>query len=267
MIRRLRGPWLYHYTRYDTAIERIFSSGTIRMGRLKQTNDPEEGALGGFAIGTNNPDGLSNAQFRAIFRACHDLSTVPVRLACFTQEVRSRGLRGYEHDRMWAQYAGGNTGICIAFDKAKLTASIKQHFRDRQGRLIHGSVKYVPKILPSEGPYFMLDHDEIENMVLAEVIKQRRNRDPKARYLRKTVDWIGEKEFRYVWIDNDDNYNAEGDDIPIADCVVDMCLGPRFPRAYELNAHAICESYDIRAQRITFLTGIKQIIPAWKDQR
>ena len=37
-------PPLFHYTKRETAIEKIFFNGSIRMGPLTPTNDPEESA-------------------------------------------------------------------------------------------------------------------------------------------------------------------------------------------------------------------------------
>jgi hypothetical protein len=53
---------LFHYTRRETAIEKIFLNGSIRMGPLTLTNDPEESALGSFAIATN--DEVSSEEIR-----------------------------------------------------------------------------------------------------------------------------------------------------------------------------------------------------------
>ena len=217
-----RPELLYHYTTRETAIEKIFLNGTIRLGKLSLTNDPQETAVGGFGISAhdNEPVGL-----RQIFADCERLTTKPVRLACFTQTPNTTPIiAGCNHDRMWAQYAGNNSGVCIAFNQDRLTANVERHFDERiragKGLLIHGSVEYVSEMPIQDGIFFGLSSDEMN----VDGIKARRNERAKQRYLRKTIDWGSEHEYRYVWIDADDDYDVEGEYVPIRDCVETIYL-------------------------------------------
>ncbi|MGI8690681.1 MAG: DUF2971 domain-containing protein [Thermomicrobiales bacterium] len=257
-------PLLFHYTKRETAIERIFFDGTIRMGPLTLTNDPEESALGSFTLATN--DEVSSEEFRGILDTCKRISTSPVRLACFTEESYNcyglrTGMHGYEHGRMWAQYAGINSGVAIAFDKDCLIANMKAHFVGRKGRPLHGPVKYVERIGFSESPFHMTDHEEIKVLGLVAYARKQRDTFAEERYLRKTIDWQGEQEYRFVWIDDDDEYSKEGEYIRISDCVKSICLGTHFPPPYMSNVKAICERFDIRAYRITHEAGRRDMVP------
>ncbi len=256
-------PLLFHYTRRETAIEKLFLNGSIRMGPLNLTNDPEESALGSFGVATN---GMSDEEMFAVMETCHSISTTPVRLACFTEEARNEhgqriGLHGYDHGRMWAQYAGVNSGVAIAFSKERLLASTNAHFAGRKGRLLHGPVTYVDKIESSTAPYFMVDHEEIKTLGLVSYARKKRDEYAKERYLRKTIDWQGEQEYRFVWIDDDDNYAKDGECIPIADSVRSICLGTHFPIPYRSIIKEICDAFHMDVYRVTHEAGVRQRIP------
>jgi len=259
---------LYHYTKRETAIEKIFLDGTIRMGRLTLTNDPQESAVGHFAIGTNTDE---EVDLWAVLNRCKYLTTQPVRLACFTQDEHdpqiAAGLRGFEHDRMWAQYAGQHTGVCIEFDMGRLTASVYEHFRKRmeagKGQLIHGSVQYVNKFSLGNGLYFAMPVGETSD----EAIKRKRNEYAEQRYLRKSIDWISEQEYRFVWIDADDDYDADGDFVSIQGCVKSVFLGTLFPKPYRIIIKEICEAYGIKPFQMTYDAGHQQFVPlSWKRE-
>jgi hypothetical protein len=197
---------------------------------------------------------------------CRNISTIPVRLACFTEEARNQyglrtGLHGYEHGRMWAQYAGVNSGVAIAFSKEHLLASIEAHFAGRKGRLLHGPVKYVDRIESSSTPYFMVDHEEIKRLGLAAYARKKRDEYITERYLRKTIDWQGEQEHRSVWIDDDDDYAKEGEYIPIAESVRSICMGTHFPVPYRSIIREICEGFNLDAYRITHEAGMRSMVP------
>lgn len=262
---------LYHYTKYETAIEKIFFNGTIRLGPLTLTNDPQESAIGGFAIGSDVGENVDTSMMFAMMERCKRLTTRPVRLACFTQDAHgpliNHGLPGHDHDRMWAQYAGVNTGVCIEFKADRLTASIEDHFRERidsgRGRLIHGPVEYVKAFSVAGGMFFGLRIEEFTD----EAIKRQRDERARERYFRKSVDWVSEQEYRYVWIDADDDYDADGEFVPIRGCVENIFLGARFPDPYRIVIDRICEAYEIEALQITYVIGHKQVIPVYPRRK
>lgn len=148
---------LFHYTTKETAIEKIFPDTTIRMGSMRATNDPRETApwFFGWVMEEGEPD--PGYEFFAIDERIDEMLKRACLIACFTKDApdpypeidpdryfrEDLGLQGYEHDRMWAQYAGNHTGVCILFDRDRLEQRMKEHYRDRPGRLLHGSVAYV----------------------------------------------------------------------------------------------------------------------------
>jgi hypothetical protein len=78
-----------------------------------------------------------------------------VRLVCFSEDQpdehpefgideygREDLIKGWEHDRMWAQYAENHTGICLFFDRDKLHRRMEEHFSGG-GTLVHGAMAYL----------------------------------------------------------------------------------------------------------------------------
>jgi len=166
---------LFHYTSRERAVENIFRNMTIRMGPLLGTNDPRETAPWGFSMTLENEGiGPSGERFLEINREIDRNLKNSCRIVCFSEDspdlnpglghpdhyVRDDlGPQGYAHDRMWAQYAGNHTGVCIFFDRARLTQRMEEHFKNR-GRLLHGAVSYDSGRMPRDNP-FELSYDEI----------------------------------------------------------------------------------------------------------
>lgn len=265
---------LFHYTTKETAIEKIFPDMTIRMGSMRATNDPRETDpwFFGWVIEEGEPD--PGHEFFAINHKIDETLKKSCLIACFTEDApdpnpdidpdlyvrEDLGLQGYEHDRMWAQYAGNHTGVCIFFDRNKLKRRMEEHFRGRPGSLLHDSVDYVLKIDPGNSPFYELSWKEIRQV--GPEVYARRHRDKFARqlYLTKNPDWISEQEHRFVWIDDSDHGN-EVEYVPIEGCVSAVCLGARFPEVYEVNIQAIKERLGIDIHRVRYSYGRLQILP------
>ncbi len=110
---------------------------TIRMGPLINMNDPRETEP--WLLGWNFEDQqlfteLANDASKrdALSRDINERLKKGCNLLCLTEDRPLEGqvdiVQGFAHDRMWAQYADNHTGICIFFDKEKLTARMKEHF-------------------------------------------------------------------------------------------------------------------------------------------
>jgi hypothetical protein len=107
----------------------------------------------------------------------------------------------------------------------------------------------------------MVDHAETKRVGLVAYARQQRDENAKERYLRKTIDWQGEQEYRFVWIDDDDDYAKDGEYIPIAESVRSICLGTHFPTPYRSIIREMCEGFHLDAYRITHEAGMRQRIP------
>jgi hypothetical protein len=267
---------LFHYTTKEVAIERILHNLTIKLGSIKRTNDLRETDPWTFGmIIEDNSIAPSGEESLEITKKIDENLKQSILIACFTQDqpdlwpergdpdkyVREDlGPQGYEHDRMWAQYAGNHTGVCIFFDREELTRRIEQHFSGRDGRLLHGPVSYVPgRVDPRNSPFDELSYDEIQRLGVGAYARQHRERFANQLYLTKNLDWASEQEYRFVWVgDNEEN---KPEFVSIEGCINAVCLGGRFPEAYKVNVQTIKDSLDIELYQICYLYGMLQILP------
>lgn len=100
---------LYHFTSIESA-KKILRSMTLKLSDPRRFNDPSDCNLAEFAL--------------KIFRDRHALvdSWSEIRVLCFgTNTDLPDGVQyGFDHPRMWVQYADNNRGVCIAVDKTSL---------------------------------------------------------------------------------------------------------------------------------------------------
>jgi hypothetical protein len=74
---------------------------------------------------------------------------------------------------------------------------------------------------------------------------------------------VSEQEYRYVWIDSDDDYDADGDDVPIRGSVLQIFLGANFEDVHLPKMKEIHDRYGINVWRVTYLTGPKNVLPVF----
>lgn len=272
---------LFHYTTKERAIENIFSSMTLRMGSMKATNDPRETEPWFFGMSVENEEvAPSGEEFMDVTRKIDRLLKRSCLIACLTQDAPDPrpelgdpdyyvrfdlGLQGYEHDRMWAQYAGNHTGLCLFFDREKLVGKMEKHFRNRNGLLLHGPVDYVSQITPPNSPFHELSYDEIERIGVEAYTRQHRERFARQLYFTKNPDWASEQEYRFVWLGEDEKEESEAEYVSIQDCVSAICVGTHFPEVYKLNVRDIKDRQEIRAYRIQYAYGKLIIGPAFPE--
>jgi hypothetical protein len=200
--------FLYHYTKASTALDFILASKTIRLGSYTRTNDPKEAKDWRFDFGTNENRDLGRYKYEELSNWLTDQLKRNAKLVCFCTDtapltgdhVRDIFNRGFCRPRMWAQYADQHTGMCLVFDRAKLTKHIgaqlaPEHF------VISGPVQYVNRsVIPSlyTDNEFTINIDVLEKDG-PEIYAQRHLQMFYQRlFFEKMTDWRDEKEWRWV---------------------------------------------------------------------
>lgn len=135
---------IYHYTTLK-GLFGIIGYQCLRFSELKNSNDLRE---------VSNPCGCKYLCF------CMDKDEV----------------KGYEKPRMWAQYGGGNYGVCIGF---KLELLIKQ------AELSQGTVKHFPIRYVGKEELLSIGYENEEALEV------------------KAKDWESENEYRFISKDTD----------------------------------------------------------------
>lgn len=143
---------LFHYTTYNTAIEHILDTGLLRFSPLQSVNDPRESLdwLCSLKVNSETTLPIDFGLHESINQDINNHLKKNTKILCLSQsatppkDVENLHLdfyEGYARSRMWAQYAGNHTGICLAFDRQELThlfySSMSKH-----GSTYDGEVNY-----------------------------------------------------------------------------------------------------------------------------
>lgn len=197
--------YLYHFTTAESLMK-ILESMSLRLSEFKNLNDLNE---------TNpccnwNDHGLSKIKI-------HKYIEEQCKLLCFSQNYweNNRIYSGINHPRMWAQYAGNNTGACIIIDEPLFIERNKKILRGKS--YIIDNVEYTTR---AYNKHITISSDTEES------IKQYY----KQILFKKHIDWEREHERRLVILDSS-NINF----LSIQNCVSAICLGNRFNKNKEYN--------------------------------
>jgi len=202
--------YLYHFTDIEKA-SKILHGATLKFSKLSRTNDTLESKPR-----INEKLGYSDCieQFKKLNQEC-------VQLLCFstddyvddnkisftvTERMKYSDYtgRGFALPRMWAQYAKNNSGICLIFNKKKLTEIIKEQLGENY--ILGEMIDYKS---PFEEYPLINEREELIKLLIKDV--EQLHKTPinakflkehidfvKYNYFSKLDDWATEKEFRFL---------------------------------------------------------------------
>jgi hypothetical protein len=170
---------LYHYTNACAAVS-ILQSGSFRLSSFKKSNDPKEVYL---ALQKNCQFTVEeNERFYRQFIDYYENNirymscTVDSPEECFSDEKLKHYLcgKGFNYSRMWAQYAGNHTGVCICFNKEKIEERLRKQYGE--DKIYSEKIKYEPYIKPTKSVELAVNggkenHTEFIYMIREEDIK------------------------------------------------------------------------------------------------
>ncbi|MEI8096415.1 MAG: DUF2971 domain-containing protein [Spirochaetales bacterium] len=253
---------VFHYTSALCTVTELLQSGQFRMGRLKQMNDPLEFLdklrffSGGVTFDLNESRRITK-QLEIADR--HRIERV--RLDSFAQD-RSAGPQGREDlfhkgwagSRMWAQYAGSHSGVCLVFDRLQIYKAIRGklgHTDSKNSPLIQHRVRYtdhLPTLIKHLYPNVesQFSDEEFTNWYLEKC--------QPLRFL-KHRDFRDEHEYRYLLIREDFDPREPNFEFPISGCIKAVILGCRFPEAYRINMEHNASKFDLELFDIDWKSG------------
>lgn len=255
---------LVHYTKKETALERILYEKKIMFGVLGKTNDPRETKNWyhplmipkELSMYSNQRTHSDSRNFTTnVYEIVNDVMMKEWKVLCLTKHSpyyhkRSEPKefsRAYCHPRLWADYGGHHSGVCLIFNGKKLAQNIHDNL-PKEHRVFHGSVEY--NNLEAIAPY-PIDVSGNPDF-LREVIREYFYNNYKTCFLKKTTDWNSEHEYRWLIHGN----NEEPIFIPINGAIKGVIVGPDFPKVYEPTIKMLCGELKIFAGKIEWFNGM-----------
>lgn len=225
--------YVYHYTEYEKAHDYILRNRTLKIGCYKSTNDPKESKDWDFDLFTRNfsrPLGRNEKSFSNKLSGALKSCT---KVVCFSQDDEKLSgnhlneifLRGWAKPRMWAQYGGNHSGVCLVFDREALNQAIEKICSN--AIVFRGSVSYANRSIISDfglGPY-VIDCDQLEKLGFENYVKEHLQQYHRQLFFEKMVDWEHESEFRWVIF----SQSAEDIFVEIVSSIKGIIFGDRCP--------------------------------------
>jgi hypothetical protein len=142
--------WLCHYTRAETAFDKILPSRRLRMNPCSKMRDPFEKKQPTFKSFAGFGDG---DQIERLFWKAQDVVSRSRDRWCLLSLTRGDDRDSsdawhhafrcpWTRPRMWEQYAEIRAGVCLVFDRADLLEVLRSELAGI-GQYKHGNVRYT----------------------------------------------------------------------------------------------------------------------------
>jgi hypothetical protein len=254
--------FLYHYTTSERALDLILPQQRLRFNLLQATNDPREAKDWFFNV-RQRSDPVGD-EFLSIVSEATRLAKATTRVLCLTRDdpVSSSTPptnvfgRGFAHSRMWAQYGGNHSGVCLIFEKAALAQAIVEEVAP-YGRLHSGRVRYLDWS-GGEVDAFLLDYDEIRERGLDAVVQRQVEQHHRVFFFQKNSDWANEWEYRWILVSpvEDEVF------VSINASLRGVCIGPDFSVEDLDRMREACQPLSVEAiARCVWRNGWPVIVP------
>lgn len=252
---------LFHYTKKDTALEKILFERKIRLGQLRFTNDPKESKK--LSIQLIYVDDAKKSPPEWVHKSLDEVERVykeEWNVLCMTKNLPKRKYKdfsknfiwehsryGYTHPKMWAHYGENHTGVCLIFDGIKLHTNILSTLKHRC-KIFSGSVNYKS----FEARYTDFEKSYVDNNEIANGVREYFFANYKEFFLTKHPDWESEAEFR--WLVHNPVNSPEY--VGIEGAIKAVLVGSEFPQAYETVVKELSRELKISAGRIIWHNGL-----------
>jgi hypothetical protein len=238
---------LFHYTTHSVALEHILQNGELRLSPISKVNDPRESLDWYYALSMEDETDLSIEEWQDIHNKLNTAFKENVKLLCMSQTiahpsdifVHEEFYKGYARSRMWAQYAGNHSGVCLAFDMHSLKKSLADHL-DQSTVLYSGAVKYTNSYM-YEQDSFHFNYDDYRKLGPSRVVQEKLARLQEFYFFTKNEDWASEQEFRILLMDNIEGYR----NFAFQKSLKGIFLGHLFPKAYMLLMQIFSKKFEV----------------------
>ena len=255
---------LYHFTRKDAAIEHILNESVLKFGSFRKSNDPQEyrrrmtSASGwGWEESHATQIGLITNSIDNIIKSSGFLS--------FCQNRYKDGAlleHGCLKSRMWSQYGGSHSGVCLVFSKKLLLKQIEQQF-NKTLTVYTKSVEYKDPYISRANDSLSINADELstsDNIAIAHSYIEENHEDI---FFQKQEDYKDENEFRVIAIDKNGG-NANNEIISISTCLKAIILGDSFSKAYKPTIKELSDTLNVPFRKLHWEKNVYLLLK-WRD--
>jgi len=250
---------LFHYTTNKSAIEHILREMLLKMGKYSKTNDPKESKEWEpfVFIGSRKkefwPHALDSRE--EILRVQHCTRILCLTLDCEGDlDDAAVERRGYGLSRMWTQYAGDHTGVCMILDAPSLGLEIQATVQTRHD-LLQRQVRYADlseEYRRADMKAFEINVNRVEELGIVEAIRQHVQIHADTFFFKKAHDWRDEREYRWVYCGQDDDSEIL---VPIKQSLRQVVLGVNFPRESISMVEGFCQRAGVRVTSMCIYRG------------
>lgn len=199
--------FLYHYTKAETAIERILPNRSFKVGSFSCTNDPRENKEFRFWLTAATNESLMGTSADELSTRFAKALQALAKVACFCTDtgplsgdpISDISHRGLAKPRMWAQYAQDHKGVCLVFDAQRFAARIMAETTG--DRVVCGDkVDYSDRIFaPSfEDQHYCINVDSLNRIGFENYAARHAYQFRRRLFFEKMSDWRDEREFRWI---------------------------------------------------------------------
>jgi len=164
--------------------------------------------------------------------------------------------------RMWSQYGGSHSGVCLVFSKELLLEQMKQQFKNTL-TIYTGNVEYKDPYTSRAKDSLNINADDLyvkDNISIAHNYVDTRYEEI---FFQKQEDYKDENEFRVVAIDKN-GVNANGKLSSISTCLKAIILGDSFSKAYKPTIKELSKKLNIPFRKLHWEKNV-YILLEWNN--
>ncbi len=204
--------YVYHFTTKETALEHILPKKQIRLSSFQKTNDPKESKDWIFSLSLDIEAPLTvelKNDLAEIMKTGAIQIKEKCKVLCVSRDIyineeqhHLNHSRGYAKPRMWAQYGGNYTGVCLVFEKADLDKEIFNTSKNKNMACFSGNVNYSHTNFQRDALHLNIstfsDGKVIDRQALFEAIEKKVITHSNFYFFHKHEDWSTECEARWI---------------------------------------------------------------------
>lgn len=246
--------YLYHYTSAEVAFQYILPDRVLKLGRYKNTNDPKEAKSWSFDFGTNEDRDLGKYDQEAMSIWLNERLKSGVRILCCScdtppltgSHIKDIFNRGFCKPRMWAQYGGDHSGVCLVFDKGRLSQNMRDQLSETR-TVVEGPIEYrdrdiVRDLWNPDDQQYTINIDHLETVGSDRYPGDHFYTHYKRLFFEKIRDWRTESEWRFMtFSEMDDEVFLQVDEclagVIFGDSVTDTTIDEAMRITSDLSFH------------------------------